>query len=499
MRLVLALNHSSLTNRSLKSSDTFAQSALPIHDLYDLEVMLVEHEAGAIYGGSASLEKPTHWQPRTVQNQPKPPEPQSSSGTQWSPTLQNVLDQPPSQLPARLIVVGLLFCCVFGAWAWFGRIQEVSRAQGRLVPEGEVYKVQPVTQGEIAQILVKEGQPVQAGQIVAILDHRLAEAEVDRLEQSLTSYQLQRTQIQGQIEQTRLEMKTQRSIIDAATQAQEAAIVQAKSKATTAQQMIAHLQAETAAYGTRLSRLQPLVDEGALAQEHLFDVEQSVREYERMITQNQGDMEQSWVEAEQLQAGLLQKRAEGEQTELETQQRLQQLAREAAEIEAKITETQALLKAAETKLEQMYLYAPVSGVISALHIKNVGEVTQPSQTIAEIAPEGAPLVLSATLPNREAGLVKEGMPVQIKFDAFPYQQYGITSGQVVSISPDARIDEQLGAVYELEVALEPDANVDRGIQFKAGQTASAEIVTQQRRVIDILLDPVKKLQGGVNL
>lgn len=470
----------------------------------DLELLDLE-EASMICGGNAAPTRKTsppstsRRSSRSALNTPSREATSKRSDGEWSPVLQNVLDQPPSQLPARLIVAGLLFSCVFGAWAWFGRIQEVSYAQGRLEPEGAVYKVQPVSAGEISQILVQEGDAVEPGQVIAVLDNRLAQAEIDRLNQSLAAYQLQYRQLQGLMEQTRQEMQTRQAIARANIQAQESAIAQVLAKADTAQQTIAHLQTENIAYQTRLARLQPLVNEGAIAQEHLFEVEQSVREYERMVTQSQGEIEQHLVEADRLRAGLTQKQAEGQQSELETRQRLQQLEREAADLQANMLETHTLLQAAQTKLEQLYLYAPVDGIISALNVQNVGEVIQPSQTIAEIAPDDAPLVLSAFLPNREAGLVDEGMQVQLKFDAFPYQEYGIVSGRVVSVSPDARMDEQLGAVYEVEIALEPAAAIDRGIQLKAGQTASAEIVTRQRRVMDLLLDPIKKLQGGVNL
>jgi HlyD family type I secretion membrane fusion protein len=396
-------------------------------------------------------------------------------------------------------VAGLLFGIAFGAWAWFGRIQEVSHAQGRLEPKGAVYKIQPVTQGEIARILVKEGESVKAGQVIAVLDSRLAQAEVDRLRQGLAAYQLQHAQLRGLMEQTRQEMKTRQAIARADIQGQESAIDQVQSRIATARQTIAQLQAETVAYQGRLDRLQPLVAEGILAQEQLFEVEQAVREHERLVTQNQGEIEQYQAEDDRLRAGLSQKQAEGQQNELETQQRLQQLEREAADMAAKVAETQTLLKAAQTKLEQMNLYAPVNGVISSLNVHNAGEVIQPSQTIAEIGPDGAPLVLSAFLPNQEAGLVDEGMQVHVKFDAFPYQEYGVVSGRIISISPDAKHDEQLGAGYRVKVALEPNTKARHGIELKAGQTANAEIVTRQRRILDLLLDPIKKLQGGVSI
>ena len=129
-------------------------------------------------------------------------------------------------------------------------------------------------------------------------------------------------------------------------------------------------------------------------------------------------------------------------------------------------------------------------------------MVEPGQTIAKIAPADAPLVLSAKLPNQEAGFVEAGMSVQVKFDAYPYQDYGVVSGRVTAISPDAEMDERLGKVYEVEIALDRDhvATPDQLIRFKPGQTASADIVIRQRRIADVLLDPIRQLQqDGISL
>lgn len=481
---------------SIKQSSSHIELR-PVHKLEarTLEI-LPDREAAVIHGGSAApIGKPS---PRldTVVARPQ------KASASWSPALQNVLDQPSSNLPVQLMIAGLLFSCVFAAWAWLGRIQDVSYAQGRLVPEGEVYKIQPATQGEIAQLAVAEGERVKAGQVIAVLDNRLAEAEVDRLEQSLTDYHLQLAKTQGLTEKTRLEVETRRAITQAKTQAQEVAINQTQVNIATHQEILKQLEAKETAYETRLARLQPLADAGAVAQEFIFDAEQSLREQYITAARSQGELQQAHEEAKRLQAELAQQQAEGQQSELEAQQRLQQLDVEAATLQAKMTETENLLKAARTQLEQMYLYAPVAGIVSSLMTRNIGEVAQPGQTIAEIAPDNVPLVLSATVPDREAGFVKVGMPVQVKFDAFPFQEYGIVAGKVVSISPDATVDQQRGALYRVEIALEEDKTVrpNQALSFKAGQTATAEIVTGERRILDVLLDPIKKLQKeGINL
>ncbi|MBF2047341.1 HlyD family type I secretion periplasmic adaptor subunit [Leptolyngbya sp. NK1-12] len=464
-----------------------------------LEV-LSNQQAAQIYGGIASPQAPPpNPQPERPSASPAARKPASS---QWSVALQTLLDQPPANFPRLLMLGGLSFCVLFTVWAWFSRVQEVSHAQGRLVPQGEVYKVQPVMQGEIARVLAAEGQHVKAGDVIAQFDSRLANAEVDRLQQSLSAYRLQLLQTQGIIKQTQFGLDIQQAITTAQAEEQEAAIAQAKASTQTTQTILGQLQVEAEAYEERLARLQPLIEAGAFAKDRLFELEQTLRQHHRTVIQHQGQLKQSTTEAERLQAQLVQTQAKGKQDLLQMQERIQKLELEAAQLQAKITETETLLKAAQTKLEQMYLYAPVNGTISTLKLKNSGEVIQPGQTVAEITPERAPLILSALVPNHEAGLVQVNMKAQVKFDAFPYQEYGIVPGRVIAISPDAETDERGNAVYRLKIALDRKAVVHEGrtVQLKPGQTAQAEVVTRQRRLLDIFLDPIKKLrEAGINL
>lgn len=417
---------------------------------------------------------------------------------QWSRSLQAMIDQPPASFPGRVLLGGLVFCGVFGAWAWFGQIQEVSHAQGKLVPQGEVFRVQPVTEGKVTRILVKEGQSVQKGQVIAELDNRLAAAEVERVQQSLEADRLQFNQLQSLMERTQLEAQTQQTITQSESRAQEASIVEIEATISTQRQTVELLKAERDAYQRRLTRLRPLVDEGVVAAEQLFEVEQSAMDRERSITQAQGDLQQAEAKAAGIQAGLVQRQAEEERSRLENQQKLQQLKLEANKLQAKMQETETLLKTARSQLDRMVLQSPVQGTISALNVNNVGEVIQLGQTVAEIAPKGAPLVLSSILPNREAGLVHPGMAVQIKFDAFPFQDYGTVAGKVVSISPDAKVDQQLGNVYRVEIKLDKNTvtHQQQTVALKAGQTAQAEIVVQKRRILDLIFDPFKKLQNN---
>lgn len=477
----------------------------------------------------------------------------------WSSSVQSLLDQPSAAFPQRLIVGSIVFCFALGTWSWFGQIDEVGTATGRLVPQGETYKIEPVSLGKVTSIAVKEGDEVDAGQQLAQLDTKLVQQQVERFERMLLAYQKELSQKQALIERINLETQTNKAISLAQIQAQESAIAQLEAKISTTRLLLAQLQAESVAYEhrkvllnplsalakkrieqlekeaaahqRRLVRLMPLATEGAISQEFIFQAEQALlqtqqqitqsrmqklasndeqmfqaeqswRSNQTKITQTQGELAAAFQELERLQAELEQKRAQGERMQLEAQQRTQNLEVEITQLQGKITDTESQLVSAQAQREEKFLSSPIDGIILSLNLKNVGKVVQPGQTIAEIAPQDAPLVLSAFLPNTEAGFVEVGMPVKMKLDAYPYQDYGIVSGKVISISADAEADQQLGAGYRLEIALERDYVDERGqkVAFKAGQTATADIIIRRRRIINILLDPFRQMQqGGINM
>jgi HlyD family secretion protein len=488
-----------------------------------------------------------------------PAETPEKQTTSWSTAVHSLLDQPPATFPQHLMAWGIVFCIVFGSWAWFGKIEEIGKAKGKLVPQGEPYKVHPVELGKVTKLAVEEGETVKAGEVLFELDTELAKKEVERLEQLLSSHQDHLAQQQTSLERLQLEAQTRAAIAAAEVLAQRLAVTQAQNQITTNRQLlfqlrlernayqekqarlqpittidqerIAQLKTEIAAHQERLQKLKLLEEEGAISQEfvfqgeqalrdteqrlmqtklqnltsteeQIFQAEQSLREVKSRISQSEGNLATALKEAEKLQAGLDQKQAEATRNKLETQQQINQLEMEITNLNAKIAETQNLLVSAGTRLKQRFLKAPVDGMILSMNLENVGEVVQAGQTIAEIAPQGAPLVLSALLPNREAGFVEEGMTVKVKLDAYPFQDYGIVSGTVISISSNTKVDQQLGAAYRVKVKLDRDHVSEDGerIKFKPGQTATADIVIRRRRIIDVLFDPFRQLhKDGINL
>jgi hemolysin D len=422
---------------------------------------------------------------------------QLTQPTGWSESIQSVLEQPPAALPRYLMLFGLAFTGFFGLWAWSGKMQEVSQAKGELLPLGDTYKIQPAIAGELDQILVKEGDLVRQGQLLFELDATSAKSEVIRLEQTLAATQQTLDQTLLLMVETQRETVAQQQIAEANIQAQVATQASAQVASQTHQALLVDLEGEMLAQQERLARISSLESQGAISREYLFEIEQGVRDQQKDMTQTQGDLAQAIAQTHQSAAELAQKQAEAQQVKLTSQQALQRLAIEAEQLQATLADTQTLLTQAQSDLAQSQVRSPADGILSSLEIDNSGEFIQPGQTLAEIAPASTPLVLSALVPQSKAGLIKPGMETQIKLDAFPYQTYGVMPGEVISISPDAKGSPETGSGYLVQIALEEDyvMHEKQPVPLTVGQTASAEIVVSQRRILDLILDPIRRLKS----
>jgi hemolysin D len=510
------------------------KSVLVIDEL-DGEDLLLDSSSDAVslYGGtSASVAVTPNESGHETNLKVETPKKSFANSTQnWSGALQNVLDEPPSSLPYHIVLGGVIFGMAVATWATVGHVDEVGRASGRLVPQGDSYKIHTLVPGKIDRIDIKEGETVKAGQVIAQLDRELALNEVARLSQERASYQTQLIQTQALIEKTHLEAKSREAIakaevigqeavisqVNAKIQSQELAITQGKERANTGESILAQLNVDALAQQERLERLKSLVEQGALSKDQVFQAQQNLGDRQRTIIQQSGEIQQAvkdsqrlqaelqrvLAEAQQLQSQLTQKQAESNSVKLQAEQTIQRLEVEKTQLYAKIQQTDKLIQQAKAQLRQLSLSAPVDGMVLSLNIGNRGEVVQPGQTIAELAPQDTPLILETVLPTQEAGFIKVGNTAKVKFDAYPFQDYGIIMGKVISISPDSKQDQRLGAVYKVGIALDRDYVTTKNpnnstVQFKPGQTATAEIIIRRRRIADILLDPIRQLQEDGN-
>ncbi|MEY2831891.1 MAG: hypothetical protein RLZZ574_1149, partial [Cyanobacteriota bacterium] len=352
---------------------------------------------------------------------------------QWSPAVQSLLEEPPSNLPLQLIAGGIVFCLAFFCWAWFGQIDQIGKAQGKLVPKGDAYKIESLEAAKISSIEVKEGERVKAGQLIATLDSEQETKEVERLKEVLSSSQVELRQKLNLLEQVKIEVETQQRIGQAEIRSQKLAIESAISKAQITNNLLAQQQSELSAniarqgqtaqlsgldkakfnqisvdlkeHQQRLAKLKRLAQEGAISQEYIFQAQQAQRQIEQQlidskvqgissineqiyqsqqstrnmrssITENQGALAEAQKESERLQAELESKKADSLRLEVTAKQKAQQLELEINQAKSKIAETKNLLAIAKNQLEKKLLRAPVAGTVLAFNVVNTGKVIQ---------------------------------------------------------------------------------------------------------------------------
>jgi HlyD family secretion protein len=151
---------------------------------------------------------------------------------------------------------------------------------------------------------------------------------------------------------------------------------------------------------------------------------------------------------------------------------------------------------ADSSLSHTTITAPLSGIITKLEVLSPRQVVQTGQLVAAIAPAGARLLIEAQVPNKDIAFIEKGLPVKLKFDAFPFQDYGTLPGTVIEVSPDAQVDERLGSFYKVMIAPERTEMTAKGkaVPLRPGLALAAEIITERKSVLSLILEPFYKLK-----
>jgi HlyD family secretion protein len=280
----------------------------------------------------------------------------------------------------------------------------------------------------------------------------------------------------------------------------------------------------------KVPRYQKAYEDGVMSQDRFKDVQQAAKEeyerlvqarsdismaqeklkeqqstYQKTIHQANSEIQQAELRLQEEQRSYQSLIHTGQLAQLKASEQLKELQTQINSLQSEIAQTGSQITSLKIQLQQRVVRSPINGVIFELPITKPGAVVQPGQRVAQIAPKNAGLVLKATMPNQQSGFLKVGMPVKVKFDAYPFQEYGIVPGKVAWISPDSKVTQTpQGNIenFELEIALARQyiQNGNKRIALTPGQTATAEVIVRERRVIDFILDPFKKLQkGGLDL
>ena len=440
------------------------------------------------------------------------------------PAALEIVETPPSPIGRTIGATIILLFCAALAWAWWGTIDIVASATGKIVPSGRTKVIQPFETGVVRSIRVQDGQAVKAGDVLIELDPTVNAAERDHLHNDLLAEQLNIARLRAAFaggddrvadftppaDADPVLISTQRQLLLSQVNEHRAKIAalarqQAQKEAE---------QATTAATIHKLETMIPAIQQRVDIRKTLMDKELGSKityfEVLQLLVEQQGELSVQKSHLHEVEAAVAAIRETRGQAVAEYRHTLSD---ELAKAEQKANGlTQDLIKA-EQKTRLQLLTAPVDGVVQQLAIHTVGGVVTPAQSLLVVVPSDSRLEIEAMVSNRDIGFVHPGQEAEIKIDTFNFTRYGLLHGQVLSVSQDAVIrdrkedrsdDRGLGTQndtsepkgqelnYSARISLDRTQMQidDRTVNLSPGMAVTVEIKTGSRTMLSYLLSPL---------
>lgn len=425
---------------------------------------------------------------------------------QFMPAVLEITQTPPSPT-GRLISYSIMaFFAIIVLLVCLTHIDIVAVGTGKIISSGKIKLIQPLKSGVVNEILVKEGQVVQKGDILVKLQFEEAQNNRQRLEQELLFAQLDKARYLALIGDNPMRefklpsdipadlavkttnlFKNDLAKLDTDTFVLDGQISEMDAQIKVLQAEIQKVERAIPNLKETVQIKKTLLDEQLVSKIQYLDLERMLIEYQETLKVNR----QRLNEATQKKHTLM---AQRQQIQIHFKNEM------AYKLQEALNNESIFFKELENArwIEGLSLIrAPEDGVIQEMEIHTVGGIVTPAQTLMKLAPEHAELQVEATLLNKDIGFVKPGQEARLKIDSFPYTKYGFINGRILFISKDAVIDEDLGPVYQMRVSMEKDfINVDgQDINLSPGMSVVTEIKTGKRRMIEYILAPFIKYKS----
>nr|WP_298410283.1 HlyD family type I secretion periplasmic adaptor subunit [uncultured Halomonas sp.] len=416
---------------------------------------------------------------------------------------------PTSDKRYRRLGFGILLVAFggFGGWAATANLAVAVVAPGSVSVESFKKTVQHFEGGIVKDILVRDGDHVEAGEPVVILNNT----------QALSQLQIARSQyLINRAAEVRLLAEQEGSdtldfpdeLLDSDSQrvnevlAVQNALFTARRDALQGTlealdeqvvQMRQQIQGLESMISNNRSRLRSLKEEAgdyrSLYKEGLGD-NQRVRELERQILQYEGEIAQHRSEIARLKSQISENKVQKQVKQQEFQKEIGERLREA---QVSIADAEERITALSDQVERTTVLAPVSGTVVGLQVHTLGAVVKPGDPIMEVVPSGDGFVVEARVPDRDVDNVYRGQEAEIRFSAFNQRLSNVIEGEVIHVSADTFQDEATGAYYykaRIKVTEQGARDMTESMQLLAGMPAEVMIRTGERTFASYIAKPI---------
>ncbi len=386
------------------------------------------------------------------------------------------------------------------AWAATTTVPQVAQGAGEIVPAGNVLTIQHLEGGIVARIGVREGDIVEARQMLVEIDRTAATAERDQLASREASLRLQAERLRAFADGRAAKLAESGEL---GLSADQAAILLTQERARASQRAVLErqlagrradleallgqqqtLQRQIRITGEALDMRQRLTDQGLNSRITLLDVQ---REMNRV----QGELSTVLVNIGRARESI----GEAEQRLVELDTRLSADAmRELGTVTSELRQVEEARVRLDDRVARTTVTAPVRGVVKEMRVRTEGGVVPPGGPLLDLVPMGRELIVEARLQPSDIGQVRIGQPVSVKVSTYDFARFGSVPGTLTYLSASTIVDPQGRPFYKALVALEKDHVGDdpkRNLVLP-GMTVLADIKTDERTVLRYLLNPVYK-------
>lgn len=388
-------------------------------------------------------------------------------------------------------------------WAALAPVDEVTRGDARVIPSRQLQVVQSLDGGVVAEILVREGQVVEAGQLLLRVDETRAGAGVRESAAQGFALRARAARLRALADGTPFVAPTprdadeqrvaldERRLYEARTSELASTLAVNRQQLAQKRQELSEMQAKRVAaqrahelVQQELAQTRPLLASGAVSQVEVLRLERDAVRF-------RGETEQATAQIARAEAAIGEVQRKAQETELTFRNEAR---KDLADTMAKLNALNENAVALVDKVEKAQVKSPVRGRVQRLLANTVGGVVQPGKDIVEIVPLDDTLVLEARVAPKDIAFIHPGQQATVKFSAYDFSIYGGLDAKVENISPDSVVDERGNAYYLVRVRTVKVGFAEH-LPIIPGMTAEVDVLTGRKSVLSYLLKPVLKVQS----
>jgi adhesin transport system membrane fusion protein len=420
------------------------------------------------------------------------------------PEVHSATQRGASRFAHLLLVVIAVFFATFIYWAQQATLDEVTRGDGTVIPSGQVQVVQNLEGGIVAAINVDEGDLVEKGQVLLRIDNVIAASDYRESRARYRAFSAAVSRLEAEVERGKSVTFTEEVLAEAPGIARrERALFEARRAGLNSELDILRRQEEQrrqelVELESRLGMLnrshqlavdemeltRPMVESGVMPQIDLLRLKREVNDLK-------GDSEATRLALPRAKAAL----AEASRRVQERLQRFRaETLKEMNDTKANLDAIAEIVTAEKDKFVRTEVRSPTRGTVKQIFVNTIGGVIRPGQDLVEIVPIEDTLLVEAKIRPSDVAFLRPGLDAMVKITAYDFSIYGGLPATLEGISADTIIDEEGDSFYRIRLRTERNSlgTEEDPLPIIAGMTASVDILTGEKTVLDYILKPILK-------